>query len=160
MTQPETITEVLEPEHRWIDERFERFQTLLANGQVSAGPFEEAANALHRHMYVEEEILFPEVATLGLAAPVEVMYQDHGEIARFVNVVHGLIASGASTAKLEAALAAMIRILGEHGIKEEMVLYPTADQVLMGPEFAQLVERVRTEEPPEGWLCRALSGGE
>ena len=65
MTQPETITEVLEPEHRWIDERFERFQTLLANGQVSAGPFEEAAKALHRHMYVEEEILFPEVATLA-----------------------------------------------------------------------------------------------
>jgi iron-sulfur cluster repair protein YtfE (RIC family) len=159
MTQPETITEVLEPEHRWIDERFERFQALLASGQVNAEPFEEAAKALHRHMYVEEEILFPEVATRGLAAPVQVMYQDHGEIARLMNVVHGLIASGASTADLEAALAAVIRVLGEHGAKEELVLYPTADQVLVGPEFAQLVQRVREEAVPEGWLCRALSGG-
>jgi iron-sulfur cluster repair protein YtfE (RIC family) len=159
MTQPTTITTVLEPEHRWIDERFERFQTLLADGQVNAEPFQEAAKALHRHMYVEEEILFPEVETRGLAGPVQVMYQDHGEISRLMNVVHGLIASGASTSDLEAALAAVIRVLGEHGTKEEMVLYPTADQVLVGPEFAQLVQRVREEAVPEGWLCRALSEG-
>jgi iron-sulfur cluster repair protein YtfE (RIC family) len=158
MTQPETITTVLEPEHRWIDERFERFQALLAAGKVSAEPFEEASKALHRHMYVEEEILFPEVATRGLEGPVEVMFQDHGEIARRMNAVHGLIASGAPPADLEAALEAVIQVLGEHGAKEEMILYPTADQVLVGPDFAQLVERVRSEAVPEGWLCRVLAG--
>ncbi|MDP6549936.1 MAG: hemerythrin domain-containing protein [Dehalococcoidia bacterium] len=157
MTQPETVTSVLEPEHRWIDERLERFQALLATGQVDVGPFEEAAKALHRHMYVEEEILFPEVETRGLAGPVEVMYQDHGEIARLMNNIHGLIASGAPATDCEAALAAVISVLGEHGIKEEMILYPTSDQVLEGPDFAQLVKRVKEEPVPEGWLCRALA---
>jgi DUF438 domain-containing protein len=158
MTQPETITTVLEPEHRWIDERFEQFQAGLAAGQVNAEPFEEAAKALHRHMYVEEEILFPEVETRGLAGPVQVMYQDHGEIARLMNVVHGLIASGAPATDCQAALAAVISVLGEHGTKEEMILYPTADQVLDGPDFSQLVKLVREEPVPEGWLCRVLAG--
>jgi len=159
MNQPATITAVLEPEHRWIDERFERFRALLADGRVNADPFEEAANALHRHMYVEEEILFPEVETRGLAAPVEVMFQEHGEICRLLNIVQDLTTSGAPPADIEASLEAVLRILGEHGIKEEMVLYPTADQVLDGPEFAQLVRRIRDAVPPEGWSCRVHSKG-
>jgi iron-sulfur cluster repair protein YtfE (RIC family) len=75
-----------------------------------------------------------------------------------MNAVHGLIASGAPPSDLEAALEAVIQVLGEHGTKEEMILYPTADQVLVGPDFAQLVERVRSEAVPEGWLCRVLAG--
>ncbi len=159
MNQPATITDVLEPEHRWIDERFERFRALLADGQVNADPFEEAAQVLHRHMYVEEEVLFPEVETRGMAGPVAVMLQEHGEICRLLNIVQDLIGKKAPPADIEDSLKAVVTVLGEHGSKEEMVLYPTADQVLVGPEFAQLVQRVREETPPEGWLCRVHSEG-
>ena len=159
MNQPMTITGVLEPEHRWIDERFERFLTLLADGQVNASPFEEAAKALHRHMYVEEEVLFPEVETRGLARPVEVMLEEHGEICRLMNIVQDLITRGGPPPDIEAALQAVLRVLGEHGNKEELILYPTADQVLVGPEIAQLVQQVKEATPPEGWLCRAHSSG-
>ena len=159
MNEATTISGVLEPEHRWIDERFARFRGLLADGHVNKDPFQEATMVLHRHMYVEEEILFPEVEARGLAGPVAVMLQEHGEICRILNNVQDLIGSRAQPRDIEDSLKAVLHVLEDHSAKEEQVLYPTADQVLDGPEFTQLVQRIKEATPPEGWVCRTHSSG-
>lgn len=155
MTQPPTVSAVLEAEHRWIDERFTRFQQSLETGHPDTSPFQEAAAKLHRHIYLEEELLFPRVETRGLDGPTAVMVQEHGEICRQLALVGDLLESDAELARIQQAFAALGNLLAEHNAKEEQILYPASDQFLTEQERAETVARFEQAEAPEGWLCRA-----
>ncbi len=155
MTGPETITGVLQGEHNFVEGLFERFRAVLASGRVDGAPFEEALKILHRHIYVEEEILFPAVEAQGLGGPVAVMLQEHGEIWRLLNLIQELIVGGAPPAEVENSLTAVRGVLGEHNVKEEQILYPSADQLLAGPGLAATLQRIKEERQPESWACRA-----
>ena len=160
MTHPPSVRTVLEAEHRWIDERFGQFQHGLEAGQADAHPFDEAAQKLHRHIYLEEELLFPRVETRGLARPTAVMAQEHGEICRQLDAVGSLLASDAGASRIREALGPLRGLLEEHNVKEEQILYPACDRLLTEQEAAELVERLQEAEAPEGWLCRAHRVGE
>ncbi len=103
MKQQAGISTDLALEHRRIDERFERFQQYLAKGQVNADLYEEAAGILHRHIYLEEEILFPEVEARGLVGPTAVLVQEHGEICRFLDGVQACIQRDAKPRRIQDA---------------------------------------------------------
>ena len=155
MSEQVTISTMLEAEHRWIDERFEQFSRDLAMGLVKADPFQEAASVLHRHIYLEEELLFPEVEALGLEGPTAVMVQEHGDICRFLNGITELIGEGAGYAQVQDSFKVLRKLLEEHNVKEESVLYPSADRLL---NSAELVRRLKEANPPNGWACRAHRG--
>ncbi len=155
MTQQPSVHAVLEAEHRWIDERFGQFQQGLEAGRADARPYDEAAKKLHRHIYLEEELLFPRVETRGLVGPTAVMAQEHGEICRHLTAVGDLLASGAEPSRIRKALGTLRGLLEEHNAKEEQILYPASDQLLTEQELAELVAQVEQAEAPEGWLCRA-----
>ncbi len=130
MSEPTRISELLKSEHRWVDECLEHFGQGLDKGRVSAGPFQEARVVLHRHIYLEEEILFPQVEELGLMGPGEVMAQAYGEICRHPDGIRDLIKAGATAGRVQAAFTALRGLLEEHNFKEEQVLYPSADRLL------------------------------
>ncbi|MBI2872007.1 MAG: hemerythrin domain-containing protein [Chloroflexi bacterium] len=153
--RPDTVSQTLESEHRWIDGRFAQFQQALAGGQVVAEPFREAARVLHRHIFLEEDLLFPEVEARGLAGPTAVMAQEHGQICRMLGDVEGLITQNASPERIHDAMKALASLLEEHNLKEERVLYPSADQLLGQHDLAQLLRRFKTAKVPDGWACRA-----
>ena len=159
MRQQESISAALEAEHRWIDARFKRFEEGLARGHVVAEPFEEAARVLHRHIYIEEEVLFPAVEARGLVGPTAVMAMEHGEICRFLGHIQDLIEEKASPARIQDTLQALHNILVEHNFKEERVLYPNADRILGQDDVRAVVGRMKEAEAPEGWTCRAHRSG-
>lgn len=159
MTRPPTVAAVLEDEHRWIDERFAKFQRGLEAGRAEAGPFEEAAAKLHRHIYLEEEMLFPHVETRGLAGPTTVMTMEHGEICQRLDAVRDLLASGAEASQVLEVFGALRGLLEEHNAKEEQIFYPASDQLLTAEELAAVLAQVEDAEAPEGWRCRALRTG-
>ncbi len=159
MTGRSTIAAVLEAEHRWIDERFAQFQQGLEEGRADAGPFGEAAAKLHRHIYLEEEMLFPHVETRGLAGPTAVMMMEHGEICQQLDAVRALLASGAEAGQILKVFGALRGLLEEHNAKEEQIFYPASDQLLTAEELAAVLAQVEDAEAPEGWLCRALRAG-
>lgn len=152
------ITELLEWEHEWIDARFRRFQEALAKGRIEAAPLEEAVEALHRHMYVEEDILFPAVEAHGLTGPTAVMAEEHGEICRLLGEIQGQVQAGAEPQEVLGTFRALHQVLGEHNVKEEQVLYPTSDRVLGQENPEQMTRRLREARAPEGWTCRAHRG--
>ena len=158
MDEQAPITEILESQHRWVDGRFERFRELLASNQVDGSPFDEAAKALHRHMYLEEEIIFPEVEARGLMGPTQVMAREHGEICRFMNSIQDLVAGKAPPGQILDSLNAVRNLLEQHNLKEEEILYPSADQLLAGPDLPQVLERLNEAQPPADWSCRADRG--
>ncbi len=160
MTQTPSVHAVLEAEHKWIDERFGQFQRDLEADRTDPRPFEEATRKLHRHIYLEEELLFPRVETRGLAGPIVLMAQEHGEICRQLTVVGDLLASGAEPSRIRKAFGTLLVLLAEHNAKEEQILYPASDQLLTEQELAEMVPQLEEAEAPEGWLCRAHRGSE
>ena len=159
MTRQASISELLESEHRWVDGQFQQFRQDLAEGRINKEPFQKAAKVLHRHIFIEEEILFPEVEAYGLVGPTTMMAHEHGAICRFLDEIQGLIQSNTSPGRIADAFNALHSLLGEHNIKEEQVLYPTADQLLSQDDVAKVVQQLKTAEAPAGWKCRAHRAG-
>lgn len=155
MTQKSSISAVFEPEHRWLDARFEQFWQGLARGEFKAEPFEEAARVLHRHIYLEEEILFPEVEARGVEGPTAVMAQEHGEIWRLLDEIRDLARQDPLDKRLAQAFAALRNVLEEHNFKEEQILYPASDRLLSQDDRARVLAQIEAAKPPGGWVCRA-----
>ncbi len=153
--QETTVSAALGSEHRWINQRFETFRQGLARGQVDADPFAESMKVLHRHIYMEEEILFPVLETRGLVDVTTLLVQEHGEICRYGNAVEALIQRNAGHRRIQTTFKALHSLLEEHNFKEERVLYPAADQILQGRELTQILRQLKETNPPEGWRCRA-----
>lgn len=76
----ETLASVLEREHREIDEGIVAYESRLAAGVDEPALLHRAMDALRRHIYLEEEFLFPPLRAVGMVAPVFVMLREHGEI--------------------------------------------------------------------------------
>ncbi len=150
------ITGALQGEHRWIDQRLERSHQGITSGHADPGPFKEAATALRRHIYLEEEVLFPLLEARGLADPLWVMVQEHGEIWRLLDRTQELIESGAGQGRIANTFKALLSLLEEHNFKEEQVLYPMADVLVGEDEVADVLERLKSAGPPSGWVCQAL----
>ena len=76
-----TLAAALEHEHREIDEGIETFTSGRANGAAYSRPSTRAIrDALRRHIYLEEEFLFPPLRVAGMIAPIFVMLREHGEM--------------------------------------------------------------------------------
>src|SRR6185312_17158906 len=68
----ESLAAVLEREHRGIDEGIERFAAEPSSFEA-ARSLAAAIALLRRHIYLEEEFVFPALSGGGLVAPIFVM---------------------------------------------------------------------------------------
>lgn len=156
MSQRQTVTTLLESEHRIIDEGFGVFRSGLATGVVAPSRFDEAARALRRHIFIEEELLFPELDARSFSGPIVVMVQEHGEIWRLLDVIQRRLEKGNyDVAALTDDIDALHNLLEAHDLKEEHVLYPTADELLGDQERLELLHALLEVNLPEGWICKA-----
>lgn len=156
-----SLATALTNEHHAIDAGIEAFlaRTGDAEGSVAewAEPLLEAMRALRRHIYLEEEIVFPRIRRGPLTMPVMVMLREHGEIRREMDALDDALAHGAdteaATADLVAGCRRMLDLLEQHNLKEEPVIYPHLDSDMDWVAQAQLREFLREGELPEGWAC-------
>jgi len=146
----ETIRAALEREHHEIDRGVEGF---LAAGDVAPDSLRTAMAALRRHIYLEEELLFPPLREAGLLAPVLVMLNEHGELWRAMDALEQQLDSGTPLAELHDAGSALLAQLAAHNAKEEPILYGRADEVLSADAAAQLHDFLAHEALPDGWTC-------
>jgi regulator of cell morphogenesis and NO signaling len=144
-----SLAVALEREHHQIDDGVAAFTAAPGDRQ----PLERAIGALRRHIYLEEEFLFPLLreAEPGLAAPVFVMLREHAQIWATLDSLERELDAGTGTG-LALCRQLAVRLL-HHNLKEEKTLYPRADDAL-APAAA---ERVRaflgSGDLPEGWVC-------
>lgn len=116
-----------------------------------------ALGALRRHIYAEEELLFPPLRDAGLVGPILVMVREHAQMWQLLDSLEGLL--GADTVDpdaLRATRAELFELLQRHNPKEETILYPQADAVLTPSRASQVRAFIASEEPPEGWVCQGL----
>ena len=142
----ETLAAVLEREHRAIDEGIEAF---TASGGQDTGPLKRSLDALRRHIYLEEEFLFPPLREGGLMAPIFVMLREHGDLWRAMD---RLEAEPGGDAGQDAARE-LLALLEQHNSKEEPIIYPQGDAVLSDQAKAELHEFIDNGRMPPGWVC-------
>lgn len=167
----ETLAGALEREHREIDRGIAAFLEGLVADRVEVEPLTRAIEALRRHIYLEEELLFPPLRDAGLMAPVFVMLREHGEIWRTLEQIDAGLGAGpdgavprdravaGDRALLRDGCLRLLAQLESHNAKEEPVLYPQADAVLASAAAADLSEFLAAGRAPEGWVCSQAGSG-
>lgn len=143
----ESLAAALEREHHEIDAGIAAFTASPRNPR----PLTRAIGALRRHIYLEEEFLFPLLgkAEPGLRAPVFVMLREHAELWATLDALQCEPAPGAA---LILCRQLTVRLL-HHNLKEEKVLYPRADDALPPAAASRLRAFLGSAELPEGWVC-------
>jgi iron-sulfur cluster repair protein YtfE (RIC family) len=142
----------LEREHREVDAGLSVFLTELEAGRVDADGLDTVLEALRRHIYAEERILFPPIRHGGMAMPVAVMMAEHGTIWRAMEALAACVAAGDSD-RIGEAGRNLLDHLAEHNAKEEDVIYPAADTGLAPEQAADLADFIATGLMPDFWEC-------
>jgi len=148
------IAEYFSEDHRKVEMLLESLLKSLQDQPKAQRAFEELERLLHKHIYCEEELLFPEVEARGLSGPTDVMRSEHGQISGLLAAIQKSLREGNMTIK--TFIDGLKDILAAHDLKEEGVLYPAADSMIEHESAKALLERVRNAVSPKDWKCRAL----
>jgi regulator of cell morphogenesis and NO signaling len=150
----DTLAAALEREHREIDEGIEAFTAGRAGGTADPGPLTRAMDALRRHIYLEEEFVFPPLRAAGMMPPVLVMLREHGEIWKTMDELEAALEKDAAGDDVLALCTELTPRLQAHNEKEEPIIYPQADAVLSEETAGRLREFLASGVMPEGWVCQ------
>ena len=145
----ESLAAALEREHHEIDDGIAAFTASPGNPQSLT----RAIRALRRHIYLEEEFLFPLLreAEPGLAAPVFVMLREHAQIWGTLDSLERATDAGTGTG-LALCKRMTVQLL-HHNLKEEKILYPRADEALPAAAAGRLRAFLGSGKLPGGWVC-------
>jgi hemerythrin-like domain-containing protein len=150
-----TLSTVLEEDHRAIDRDIEAF---IAASGVSAPALSSAVATLRRHIYLEEEILFPMLGKGGIEMPLFVMRREHGVMWPVMDVLDGGVEAGADADVLVEESRGLLLQLQAHNPKEESIVYAAADETLDEEQRRTFAAAFGEAQLPPGWVCEAVRG--
>lgn len=151
-----TTGQRLEYDHHVIDEGFRRFAESLAGVVIDRASFEEAAEGLRHHIYVEEVLHFPVLRAAGMLAPILVMLREHGEIWDLLDGTTAALDRDDRAAVLEL-WPTFTSVLEQHNVKEERIIYPAGDTTLTAEEADRITAALDSGDRPAGWRCEMSS---
>ena len=152
------VGSALEREHRIIDDGIMIFAGTDPSAAASAQrtALLDAIAMLRRHIYLEEEYLFPPLRAAGLLGPVMVMVLEHGRMWPVLDELERLVADDEISAGAELCRN-LLEQLTAHNMKEERILYPQAESTLPQADLDELSELLLTAELPAGWVCAGVA---
>lgn len=150
-----TLAEALEREHRDIDSGIEVVIEGLKDEELRLDPLHRAMTALRRHIYLEEEFLFPPLRETGLIAPVFVMVREHGQMWRTLDALAEELRSHQDIATITNLCRTLGELESSHNPKEEQILYSQVDHVLSNSANTDLRTFLDFGQMPAGWVCEA-----
>lgn len=155
-----SLAEAFTIEHNEIDAGIEKYLAdtdSTGDALLRARPLISAMEALRRHIYLEEEIVFPHLPAGPLMMALMVMRKEHGEIwRRMAELSQSFSTESADEERVEQLCQEILALLDRHNSKEEPVIYPHMDADLNGEEQRLIRELLEGATLPEGWVCQAL----
>ncbi len=131
-------------DHQYCDDLFVGLEQALAEGDwVSVHEAAERfIQAMERHFQVEEVDLFPALVQANPATfgPVGVMQREHIQMRELFAVLRRAVAAADATRGFSTT-ETLLLVMQQHNMKEENILYPTADHSL-GERAGELVQRL------------------
>jgi len=147
-----TLAAALEREHREIDAGIDAFGADPAEGGGRVESLTGAIAALRRHIYLEEEFLFPPLRS-ELAVPTIVMLREHGEMWKILDTLEAALRKDPGGDTVLSLCEELVPRLEAHNAKEEAILYAQADKILSDEASADLQAFLASGRMPEGWVC-------
>ena len=136
-----TIAEFMAAKHKACDDEFAVAEenALDGNWSKAEATFNAFRNGMAQHFQIEEDILFPALASAGgPSGPVQVMLMEHTQIRGLLDEM-----AAAVTEKNEQEYSGLsetlLIVMQQHNHKEENILYPIMDQILSKEREALLV---------------------
>ena len=150
-----TLASALAREHREIDGGIESFTSGSRAGDALS--LSGTIQALRRHIYLEEEFLFPPLrgGTPELSETIGVMVREHGQLWDLLDQLELEIVDNRSSETTRRLCRRIFAKLAPHHEKEEELLYTAADNVLEKPAEVRLRGFLAYAKLPEGWACSA-----
>ncbi|CBT75208.1 hemerythrin domain-containing protein [Glutamicibacter arilaitensis] len=143
-------------EHHQIDEGIENYiANAGADPHARAQSLLSGIDALRRHIYLEEAIVFPHLPQDTLMMPLMVMHREHGELWRRMNALEASLRATTAPEQLETSCQELLSVLEQHNSKEEPIIYPYMDTALSPEEQSHLESLLDGGGLPEGWVCKA-----
>ena len=122
------------PDHRRCDDLWASVEAAVSKGDSARATSEWQAfeAAMLRHFAMEEDVLFPaldDATGMRGTGPVAVMLHEHAQMRALL----GQMAASARAGNFDALLDhgdTLMMVIQQHNVKEEHMLYPTADDAL------------------------------
>lgn len=139
-----TITAFYEQDHNELDSFLKEYRRLkkinFDDGKIY---FKKFKFGLQRHIYWEEEILFPifeEKTGMKNEGPTAVMRSEHRKIGEALERLHQKIRERNTNSDFEEEQ--LKSLLEEHNLKEEQILYPMLDKIISTEERDRVFEKM------------------
>lgn len=143
----QSVKEFMEADHDRLDDIFVRFQKIKRDDVAHAQSlFSEFKKGLERHIFWEEDILFPvfeEKTGMKTQGPTVVMRNEHTLIKGFLTKIDEKIQEG--NPETDEEETGMLQVLKVHNEKEENILYPWIDQEFSETDIRNFFEQVNRE---------------
>lgn len=160
MAEQMTLGTALEREHRDIDGGIEAYTAGLERGVEDPTPLLRAMAGLRRHIYLEEEFLFPPLKDAGMVMPIFVMLREHGALWDSMASLDDSLADAADAHAMSTACTELLSLLDAHNSKEEPIIYTQADSTLSEDAGDELRSFLETGTMPDGWTCERATATE
>lgn len=168
---PLDLAAALEREHREVDAGIKEFLDLAQAAPAGPGlgglrpeSLRVAMEALRRHIYLEEEFLFPPIRAAGMVMPIMVMVREHGELWRAMDDLDDELTGPPAEAagpvdrdrrdRILAGCRELLALLDRHNSKEEPIIYPRSESDLSAAERDRLAGLLRGGHTPDSWTCQ------
>lgn len=154
-TTAQPLGAALESDHRGIDAGIENFLS-DTTAEGDRADLESALDDLRRHIYLEEEMLFPPLRDAGLVGPILVMLREHAQMWQILETLDRQLAADERDDALRDSCRELVVLLQRHNPKEEQILYPQADTVVDPSQHVQMRGFLDAGQLPDGWVCQHL----
>lgn len=127
-----TIAEFMTANHKACDNEFADAETaaLTDDWNDAETAFKAFNDDMAHHFRMEEEVLFPALASAGgPAGPVQVMLMEHTQIRGLLEQMAAAVAQKNSE-EYSGLSETLLIVMQQHNHKEEQILYPIMDQIL------------------------------
>jgi hemerythrin-like domain-containing protein len=142
-----TPKEYMTWDHDQLDRIFDDLARMMEDQEYERADHTlgEAIARLHRHLRLEETLLFPlfEERT-GLCGPTAILRQEHRALETALESLRVAV-EAADAAAFRRAYEAFQSIQPQHELKEEVVLFPALDRALGDDEMAEFASRLASE---------------
>ena len=151
MKEQRRVSVVLLERDDRLREHLSALRTALAGEQTVAAFVPAASAALQRHIYVEEELLVPQLEEGRFDGMVATVTREHGEMVSLMRAVGRLPWGSGGIAHAQDQVSQLCALFERHSQAAGFVLYRAFDALPDSVAQAQVVERLQTGEPPTGW---------
>ena len=140
-----SISDHMVSEHKRCDAFYLEAEKAATEGDwdVSRQAYQKFCQSINQHFEMEEKVLFPdfEQAQGSEMGPTQVMRHEHEQMRSLMDSTQKALDAEDKDEFLGEA-ETLLMFMQQHNAKEEMILYPMADQIL-APQNEQVISRMQ-----------------